>query len=253
MASGSSDAEELRASLRDEELTEAALSDLALAESQLEGRQRSKVGRILNAAASVFARRGFNEARMDEVAEEAGVSKGGLYLHFPSKDALFEGLVGYLVGMETRKLAAARSAEGPVADRLAGFFHEYARDLLAMARFYPIIMEVYARSYRHAGLRKVLQKYIDLYVTELSTLIRDGINSGEFREVDPADVAFQLISLLEGLALLWGVDPDRASIPDVADRGVRLILDGLLVRPSPGAAGGAGMPDKPGAGESIEQ
>jgi AcrR family transcriptional regulator len=252
MASGSSDKSGRHVGLTGPELTEAALSGAALGESASTGGQRSKVGRILDAAASVFARRGFNEARMDEVAEEAGVSKGGLYLHFASKDALFEGLVGYLVGMETRKLATALSAEGPVADRLAGFFHEYARDLLSMARFYPIVMEVYARSYRHASLRKALHKYVDAYVTELSTLIREGIACGEFREVDAEDVAFQLISLLEGLALLWGVDPDRAPMPDVADRGVRLILDGLLVRPASSAPGPASGAGDSGANESAK-
>ena len=211
----------------------AALSDAAIDADGGPTAGRSKVGRILDAAASVFARRGFSEARMDDVAEEAGVSKGGLYLHFPSKDALFDGLVGYVVGLETRKLAAAKAAEGPVAERLAGFFHEYAKDLLAMARFYPIIMEVYARAFRHAALRKILQRYIDLYASELSALIREGIDRGEFRDVDPEQVAIQMISLLEGLALLWGVDPERVPIPEAADTGVRLILDGLLVKQPP--------------------
>ncbi len=237
MASDHGEAGVVRSGLTDEELTAAALSDAALEANGGSAAERSKVGRILDAAASVFARRGFSDARMDDVAEEAGVSKGGLYLHFPSKDALFDGLVGYVVGLETRKLAAAKEAEGPVADRLAGFFHEYAKDLLAMARFYPIIMEVYARAFRHAALRKILQRYVDLYVSELSALIREGIDRGEFRDVDAEQVAIQMISLLEGLALLWGVDPEFVPLPEAADQGVRLMLDGLLVQqPSAGPA-----------------
>jgi len=227
-------------------LADAGLGDEALAGFGLlpddvatpDGAEKSKVRRILDAAASVFARRGFNEARMDDVAEEAGVSKGGLYLHFPSKDALFDGLVGYLVGMETRRLAAAKLAEGPVTDRLVDFFHGYAMDLLSWARFYPLIMEVYARSYRHVTVRQVMQKYIDMYVGELAGLIQEGIDDGEFGAVDPEAVALELISLLEGLCLVWGVIPERIPIPETADRWVRLVLDGLLVRPAPEGNGG---------------
>ena len=48
---------------------------------------------ILDAAADVFGARGFDATRMDDVARAAGVAKGLLYKHFPSKDALFEALV----------------------------------------------------------------------------------------------------------------------------------------------------------------
>jgi AcrR family transcriptional regulator len=240
MAADPDPAETVRTTLSDDELARAALADLALAVDQQSTAERSKVRRILDAAASVFASRGYSDARMDDVAEEAGVSKGGLYLHFPSKDALFNGLVGYVVGLETGRLAAAKAAEGPVADRLAGFFHEYAKDLLAMEKFYPIIMELYSRSYRHASLRRVLQRYIDLYVGELAVLIDEGIEKGEFRPVDAEDVALELICLLEGLALIWAVDPKRMPIPETADRWVRLVLDGLLIRPAlAGTNGGA--------------
>jgi AcrR family transcriptional regulator len=230
VGSEATEEDDILAEFADEELAEAAVSGAGLTEGGRSPRERKKVGRILGAAASVFARRGYDEARMDDVAEEAGVSKGGLYLHFPSKDALFDGLVGYLVGLEARRLKAARAAEGPVADRLAGFFHEYARDMARMARFYPIIMEVYARSFRHPPLRRVMQGYIDVYVAELSALVQEGIASGEFRQVDAEEVALQLISLLEGLALVWGIDRERVQIPETADRGVRLVLDGLLAR-----------------------
>lgn len=200
---------------------------------------RSKARRILDAAASVFSRNGYSEGRMDDVAEEAGVSKGGLYLHFKSKEELFDALVGHLVGLEARKLAAARAAEGPVAERLVTFFHEYARDMAGMEKLFPVIMEVYARAARHATVRHMLQRYVDGYAPELSALIAEGVEKGEFRDVDPDEVAIQLIGLLEGLAMMWGLLGDRAPLPETADHAVRLILDGMLARPA-GASGEPG-------------
>lgn len=49
-------------------------------------------GRILDAAAQVFAEKGFSRATMDDIAKKIGVSKGALYLYFKSKEQLFEEL-----------------------------------------------------------------------------------------------------------------------------------------------------------------
>jgi AcrR family transcriptional regulator len=53
-----------------------------------EGRE----GRILDAAARLFAHYGYDKTTVDDIAREAGVSKGAIYLHFKGKDELFEGL-----------------------------------------------------------------------------------------------------------------------------------------------------------------
>ena len=48
---------------------------------------------ILDAAAEVFSRKGFDKARMDDIVEKTGLSKGALYWYFKSKDEIFEALV----------------------------------------------------------------------------------------------------------------------------------------------------------------
>ena len=60
---------------------------------------------ILDAALTVFAERGFEAARLDDVAAQAGVAKGTLYLYFKDKEALFEEVV--------------RSAASPIVERLS--------------------------------------------------------------------------------------------------------------------------------------
>lgn len=52
-----------------------------------------RVPQILDAALQEFSRRGFTAARMDDIAQRCGLSKGGLYAHFDSKDAIFKALL----------------------------------------------------------------------------------------------------------------------------------------------------------------
>src|SRR5690606_14666229 len=64
---------------------------------QLPGQERSRdrQRRILDAALSVFSRRGYREASVDEIAEAAETSKGGVYFHFPGKQVLFRALMDF--------------------------------------------------------------------------------------------------------------------------------------------------------------
>src|ERR1700750_2688967 len=61
-------------------------------------RKQARPGEILDAALKVFAEKGFAAARMDDIARKAGVTKGKIYLYFPSKEDVFKQLVREAVG-----------------------------------------------------------------------------------------------------------------------------------------------------------
>ena len=69
-------------------------------------RARNRQRKIPNAAATVFATRGFRESGMDEIARASGTSKGGLYFHFPGKDAV---LLALLDQTAVRRVRAYRA------------------------------------------------------------------------------------------------------------------------------------------------
>ncbi|MCS7311800.1 MAG: TetR/AcrR family transcriptional regulator [Acidobacteria bacterium] len=69
--------------------------------------------RIVDAALRVFARRGYHEATMDDIAAASRLSKGALYLYFPSKQDLFLSLIDSLADMLVRRMEAAMNAAGP--------------------------------------------------------------------------------------------------------------------------------------------
>jgi AcrR family transcriptional regulator len=64
-----------------------------VAEPPTQDRARVRQGRILDAALSVFTKRGYREASVDEIAEAAQTSKGGVYFHFPGKQTIFRALL----------------------------------------------------------------------------------------------------------------------------------------------------------------
>lgn len=119
--------------------------------------------RILDAAEQVAVRRGAAQLTLDAVAAEAGVGKGGLIYHFPSKQALLRGLIDRLAaifeaGIEAAK-ADPRSRRSPLHARLTALIdthrrgHRLATALIAVAANDPKLLAGVARMQREHFLR----------------------------------------------------------------------------------------------------
>ncbi|PWC93541.1 TetR/AcrR family transcriptional regulator [Azospirillum sp. TSO5] len=151
-------------------------------------RKEARPQEIVAAAMDVFAERGFAAARLEEVAARAGVSKGTLYLYFPSKDELFKAVIRAAILPNLQQAEALVAAAGgpcfPVLERL---LRMVAR-LIATTRMAVIPRLVIAEAGNFPELaafyhREVIRRGFGV----LAALLRRGIDSGEFRpvEVDP--------------------------------------------------------------------
>ena len=160
-------------------------------------RQRRKEARpqeLVDAALELFAQKGFAATRSDEVAARAGVSKGTLYLYFPSKEDL-------LIAVIREHLSTAIEAARAQAERFAGSPAELLRRVLSdwwisvldspssavfkivitEVRNFPSIAEFYEREVVRPG-----QELIGRTVAR-------GIACGEFRQVDVPSVVLSLV------------------------------------------------------------
>lgn len=129
---------------------------------------------LLQAAIAVFARYGYRKASMDEVARAAGLSRQGLYLHFPTKEALFRELVELLL---ERSLGAAQAALAdktrPLEERLVGAFDAMYGHYVESLGATPHLAELFETSARLVGpLIKQQECSFRRAVTDL--LLRSG-------------------------------------------------------------------------------
>lgn len=196
-----------------------------------------RAGQILDAAFSVFARLGFGSARMEDVAAEAGLSKGALYLYFRGKDQLIDALVDRMFNLEMGQFAGIDRA-GSASVRLENLVSDYVEALVRMQPLGGAIMEMYARATRHHAVQLTLQRYLEGLAGVVAGIVAEGVAQGEFRAVDPDTVAAAILGLLEGLGLLWTIDPERVPLVTVARESFQLVLAGLRpdVPPTTGAA-----------------
>lgn len=183
---------------------------------------------ILEAAAVVFSRAGFHEARMEDIADQAGLSKGAVYLYFAGKDALIAALLRRLFDVE---LEALRRLDIPAAgfeEKLLGYTRHLAAEYERIAaESSSLVREFYAVAARDKGVQVFLRQYLRAYRDLLATLIEEGIARRELRSVDPQAAAIAILALYEGLMVLWVADPRAVQWREHSEAAIRYLLDGL--------------------------
>ncbi len=185
---------------------------------------------IIEAAMAVFAREGFHEARMEDIAKESQLGKGTLYLYFKSKDAIIAALLRYFFTLPLKRLRAIESGEGSVSDLLLAYTHELVSEAERLAVFSSITFEFYAVAMRDKEVRRFFGEFFTGYRAALVRVLQRGIASGEFRPVDPDEIAVTIIALLEGLNLLNTIDRNALRIRESSESSMRLLLDAIKAR-----------------------
>lgn len=182
---------------------------------------------IIEAAISVFARRGFHKTRMDDIAEESKISKGLLYWYFKSKDEIIVGILDALIGFELGDLKNLPASAGTARERLEIFMGHYIEELDSMERIRPIMYEFYSLAMRDKNLQKFLNHVLDGYLDTLVPIFQQGVERGEFRPIDPMQAALAAGAILEGTVLIWVFDPHRVKLKEQVEFGIQMLLKGL--------------------------
>ena len=190
----------------------------------------ARKNQILDAAMAVFARSGFHEARMDDIVQESGLSKGTLYWYFKSKEEIITAISQRLFSTDIKQVESLLNAEGTVSERLQQLMRDRMQGLQDMSGMVAILFEFYAAALHQDGVRQFIQTYFQNFYDLLVALIQQGIERGELRPVDVDVAATALDAVFEGLIVRWLIDPDAVQWASLGEAAIRLMLDGLKHR-----------------------
>ena len=202
-----------------------------------ERRKEARPGELLDAALHLFVEKGFAATRAEEVAARAGVSKGTLFLYFPSKEELFKAVVRENIsGRLPEWNQEFQTYEGTTADMLRDCMNAWwqrvgatrasgiTKLIIGEARNFPDIAAFYQQEVIVPGqalIRRILQR---------------GVERGEFRVLDPEYAIFSVTAPMIYLIMMkhslgacvpqdYPLDPERY----IASQ-VETLLHGLCVR-----------------------
>ena len=187
---------------------------------------------ILAAAFEVFAAHGYEAARIDDVARQAGIAKGTIYLYFRDKKRLFRAVVRSLVQKKFDAIAGSFQGTGEqlLRELLSRMYSQVVRNekvrsilrlLIAESSRFPELAEIYHREIIAPGMKAVRQ-----------ALLR-GVAAGEFRKTSAVEFP-QLLAAPGVLAIVWRLlhgERHRLDLDAYSRAHLEFVLDSLRKQP----------------------
>jgi AcrR family transcriptional regulator len=182
---------------------------------------------LLDAAAKVFAEKGFEAARLEDIAAELGVLQGSLYYHVASKADLLLLVQRRRFRAITARMVCVAASDLPPREKLATALREHLRHLDA---FFP---ESAAWFTEPAQTRRGEENYQEsragnrAYVDVIEGILRQGVEAGEFRgDLDLGVATRGVIGMCNWLPR-WYRKDGRLSIDSIGDVFISIVMEGL--------------------------
>jgi AcrR family transcriptional regulator len=143
--------------------------------------------RILEVAEEHFRRIGYHKTSVAGIASELGMSPANIYRFFPSRDAINESICRRVVNEVADIAFAIARTNAPALEKLdrllTAVHHHYKMTLVKEKRMHDMVVAAMQKNWA------IIKAHTERMVTIFETIIRDGIEAGEFKVEDPAEAA----------------------------------------------------------------
>jgi TetR/AcrR family transcriptional regulator, fatty acid metabolism regulator protein len=192
-------------------------------------RDPDKSQNIIEAAVRVFARKGYYNSRVSDIAREAGIAAGTIYLYFKTKDdilvTLFRNKMTEFVGSLRKAVADEPDAIAKVR-RLVALHFRMLEDNPELAEVVQIELRQGQKFFRGASSQE-----IGAYFALIGSLLEEGVAQGQFRQDLPVKIATKMLfGAMDQMATSWVLGKRGYRLVDTAPAVADLFLQGVAAR-----------------------
>ncbi len=186
-----------------------------------------KYRRILEAAIKVFAQQGFFQSTVSQIAKEAGVADGTIYLYFKNKDDLLRQLFSYktgeIIGRFKEEMAKAGTATEKLQTLIRCHLEEFQRDM-----HIAIVYQAETRQSRHKKVEGIINELTKTYLSLISEIIETGQEEGSIRkDLYLGLVKRFILGAVDEVINTWVLSGAKYDLVSMADPLVELYLKGI--------------------------
>ena len=187
--------------------------------------QRKK--QILKAALSVIVEKGYERSRMDDIVQSSKLSKGAIYWYFKSKKEVYLSLVNHWVKNYNSGFIENLEKHSTASAQLKGLFDYFMKQFDKDPAAFKILVEFWSLSGRDSDFNDKLQKVYSEFLEYIVKIIQDGVDSGEFKNVNPRITALSILINIEGINWFTLFDKSGVEAHEYIDTISNFILNGL--------------------------
>jgi AcrR family transcriptional regulator len=197
-------------------------------------RQRVKVlfrDQLLQSAEELFAEQGLQAAKIEHIAQRAGVAVGTVYNYFADRDALLRAVMERRCQQLSEDLSAVeeQTRGRPFHARLDAFLQGLLDHLDRQRRFYSILAQAECTPLKPHLLHPGEGPFAEVY-RQAEKLLADGVADGSLRKESPGFLGIMLVGMARGIAFRALLDPKAPSISAKRGQILRFFLEGAAAR-----------------------
>ena len=179
---------------------------------------------IRKASLLLFVQKGFKDVTMKDICEAAGLSRGGLYTHYGSTGQVFADIINELMSGLKSQVAEKMERDLPAALILDELLERYQSEMLDRSGSLGLAFYEYYSGMPLSEDNAMLKQYY-ISKTMLCSLIKYGIDKGEFKQANVNAVADLLLFSYQGVRMLSSIMPlDDDNIPKGMISEIRAML-----------------------------
>ncbi len=199
-------------------------------------RSEATVAKLIEVAKTLFIARNYADVTTDMIASAAGVTKGGLYHHFPSKESLYSSMM--LDDFESKRQLFSQSVrmKGTARERLARLTGDFLA-LPAEERQLAGLIRRDINIFTGEEREHLVRAYQLALPEQIEAIIADGIADGELAPADARLLSWWFVSLVE-VAVSRYADETLGSSQNRLDHVLALFFEGAQARPNPAMSNG---------------
>ncbi len=189
---------------------------------------RLRRAEILEQAEKLFARKGFHETTMAEIADASGFSIGSLYHFFSGKEELYSVMVMEKVHLMYAEILDAVGREQMIRGKIKALVISHFTYVEHHIDFYRLLVG-HESGLRSEGLKKLRERIVEehlKHVVYIEDLLKEGIRKQVLRALNTKSLANCLMGIIAYFKFAWIMNPDGASLMGKVDDVLDMFLKG---------------------------
>lgn len=191
--------------------------------------KEERQSQIMEAAMKVITRKGFSSARIDDIVNEAGLSKGAIYHHYEGKKDLFLALIDHWETQTFPDFYSRNGKERSASDTLIDFSEEIIKVFKTRSYVFQVEVEFWSLANQDDEIRKRSQELYEKIINLFELVIIKGIREKEFIKVDTRITAIYILSVFQGINWFCIFDDKKINAVNYIQKSIELIIKGLKI------------------------
>ncbi len=201
-----------------------------MTQSDNQSKENNRKKQILDAALDVIVQKGYSDCRMDDIVAKANLSKGAIYWYYKSKKDIFLSLVNHWVNRWGVTLNHIVEEDLSASDQLKALFDFFLNAYNDNPTVFKAELEFWALSSRDKDFRKKTHKVYQEFLELIEGIVRRGVDSGDFKNLDVKVAALSIMVNIEGIVWFAFFDSDGLSAKHYFETITDFILSGLRAK-----------------------